>query len=65
VDEIPGAGESGAAGHGYGGPAYEVGFTTAVQAGAYEATPSAVDGRAVQKVLPYESGSGKRSKMRA
>jgi hypothetical protein len=40
------------------------GFTATVQAGAYEATPSTVDGRAVQKVLPSGNGSAKRAKSR-
>ena len=38
------------------------GMTATVQAGAYEATPSTVDGRAVQKVLPNGNGSAKRGK---
>lgn len=40
------------------------GFTATVMAGAYEATPSTVDGRAVQKVLPNGNGSAKRGKAR-
>ncbi|MBI5864618.1 MAG: fibronectin type III domain-containing protein [Planctomycetes bacterium] len=40
------------------------GMMATVMAGAYEATPSTVDGRAVQKVLPNGNGSGKRSKAR-
>ncbi len=40
------------------------GLTATVMAGAYEATPSTVDGRAVQKVLPNGNGSARRSKSR-
>jgi len=40
------------------------GFTATVQAGAYEASPSTVEGRVAQKVLPNGNGSGKRAKVR-
>jgi hypothetical protein len=40
------------------------GMTASVVAGAYEATPSTVDGRVVQKTLPNGNGSAKRGKAR-